>query len=567
MHPGYGFLSENARFCAALDSINCAFIGPSTEAMAKMGDKLESKAIARKAKVNTIPGHEGVVKDANEAKEIAKRIGYPVMLKASAGGGGKGMRIAMNESEIDDAFRLATAEAKSSFADDRLLIERYIEEPRHVEFQLIGDQHGNVLYLPERECSIQRRNQKVLEEAPSPFLDASLRRAMGEQAVQLAKAAKYHSAGTVEFLMDKQKNFYFLEMNTRLQVEHPITELVSGIDLVEQMIRVARGEHLKLHQSDISINGWAVESRVYAEDPKLFLPSIGTLTRYIEPSGEGIRCDSGIREGSEISVYYDPMICKLSTHGATRQEALDKMANALDEYVIRGVTHNIALLREIVKSEDFESGKYSTNFLPSHYPHGFDGHVLSDTEATVLSRIAAHFKVMRDSSKMRLSDDLIDLTNLYVSINKSQFKKVENLESISSTFDGYNPIIDVIVDGKVYTVQCVPECPEKITWKGTEYTVDILTDTQLEYSSKLPKSNKSKSDQQYTITSPMPGLVVSVAVKEGDTVKEGSEIAVIEAMKMQNVLKAGRAGTVKKVHVREGETVGNRQLLIELVPL
>jgi propionyl-CoA carboxylase alpha chain len=379
IHPGYGFLSENFHFVEALKQNNITFIGPSVDSMHAMGDKIESKKIARAANVSTIPGYDGVVESPAHAIELANKIGYPVMVKASAGGGGKGMRIAYNDEEVKTAYRLSKAEAASSFGDDRLLIEKFIEDPRHIEIQLIGDQHGNTFYLPERECSIQRRNQKVIEEAPSPHLDAATRIAMGEQAVALAKRVGYYSAGTCEFLVDPKRNFYFLEMNTRLQVEHPITELITGVDLVELMIRVAAGEKLNFKQDQLGFKGWAVESRVYAEDPEKYLPSIGKLTKYMEPKGQAkeIRCDSGIREGSEISIFFDPMICKLSTYGETRQEALDTMEKALDTYVIKGVTHNIPLLRDVISHPRFKAGKLSTKFLAEEYPSvsmfGIDG--------------------------------------------------------------------------------------------------------------------------------------------------------------------------------------------------
>uniref|UniRef100_A0A3Q2CSH5 Propionyl-CoA carboxylase subunit alpha n=1 Tax=Cyprinodon variegatus TaxID=28743 RepID=A0A3Q2CSH5_CYPVA len=379
VHPGYGFLSENKEFAKRLAEEGVTFIGPDTHAIQAMGDKIESKLIAKAAKVNTIPGFDGVVKTADEAVKIAQQIGYPVMIKASAGGGGKGMRIAWNDEETREGFRFSSQEAASSFGDDRLLIEKYIDNPRHIEIQVLADKHGDALWLNERECSIQRRNQKVVEEAPSTFLDPDTRRAMGEQAVQLAKAVKYSSAGTVEFLVDSKKNFYFLEMNTRLQVEHPITECITGLDLVEQMIRVAKGYRLQHRQEDIPINGWAIESRVYAEDPyKSFgLPSIGRLSQYQEPLNlNNVRVDSGIEEGSDISIYYDPMISKLVTYGSTRAEALARMEDALDSYVIRGVTHNIPLLREIITHPRFVSGDITTNFLPEVYPDGFKGHQL-----------------------------------------------------------------------------------------------------------------------------------------------------------------------------------------------
>lgn len=365
--------------------------------MEKMGDKIESKKLAKAAGVHTIPGYDGVVETEKHAMEIAQKIGYPVMLKASAGGGGKGMRIAWNDKEVGENFKLAKNEAMSSFGDDRLLVEKFIDNPRHIEIQLIGDKHGNVFYLPERECSIQRRNQKVIEEAPSVHIDQKTREAMGEQAVQLAKAVGYYSAGTVEFLVDSQRNFYFLEMNTRLQVEHPITEYITGLDLVELMIRVAAGEKLDLDQSVVNKpNGWAFESRVYAEDPEKFLPSIGRLEKYIEPVGHNVRCDAGVREGSEITMYYDPMICKLVTYGKDRQEAMDTMNTALDSYVIKGVTHNIPLLREVLSHPRFVSGKISTKFLPEEFPGGFSGHVLTPEQRRLLLHLGAYVHVHRD---------------------------------------------------------------------------------------------------------------------------------------------------------------------------
>nr|CAI5831373.1 unnamed protein product [Callosobruchus analis] len=380
VHPGYGFLSENAGFVEQLESENISFIGPSATSITGMGDKLESKRLAAAAGVNTIPGFDGVVKDAEHCVDIARKIGYPVMIKASAGGGGKGMRIARSDEDAREGFKLSSQEALSSFGDSRMLVEKFIDNPRHIEIQVLGDKHGNVIFLNERECSIQRRNQKVIEEAPSVFLDDATRKAMGEQAVSLCKKLGYHSAGTVEFLVDENRNFYFLEMNTRLQVEHPITECITGVDLVQQMLRVAKGHKLNITQDDIKINGWAVESRVYAEDPyKSFgLPSIGRLYRYIEPTHlPGVRCDSGIEEGSEISVYYDPMICKLVCYGKDRKEAIDRSIKALDYYVIRGVIHNIPLLRDILTEEKFNKGDISTNYLPQVYPEGFKGKLVS----------------------------------------------------------------------------------------------------------------------------------------------------------------------------------------------
>ncbi|XP_067007464.2 propionyl-CoA carboxylase alpha chain, mitochondrial isoform X2 [Anabrus simplex] len=404
VHPGYGFLSENATFVGVLEEAGVTFIGPSVKAITGMGDKLESKRLAQAAGVNTIPGFDGIVKDSEHCVQISREIGYPVMIKASAGGGGKGMRIAWNDQEAREGFRLSTEEAASSFGDDRMLVEKFIDKPRHIEIQVLGDKHGNAIYLNERECSIQRRNQKVIEEAPSVFLDNFTREAMGLQAVSLCKRLGYYSAGTVEFLVDSKRSFYFLEMNTRLQVEHPITECITGIDLVHQMIRIAKGHPLKHKQKDIPIHGWAIESRVYAEDPyKNFgLPSIGRLHKYIEPTHlPNVRCDSGIEEGSEISIYYDPMICKLVCYGKNRQEAINRSIQALDSYVIRGVTHNIPLLRDILTEEKFVKGDLSTNYLPETYPDGFKGKTLKNSEKkTLVSMAASVFAKMDIRSRM-----------------------------------------------------------------------------------------------------------------------------------------------------------------------
>merc|ERR1711935_401917 len=388
VHPGYGFLSENAEFATRLKENGIVFIGPPNEAIISMGDKIESKVVAEKAGVNIIPGFNGVVRDLDHALEISNDIGYPVMIKASAGGGGKGMRVAWNDAEAVEGYHLSKQEAASSFGDDRLLIEKFIDRPRHIEIQILADKHGNAVYLNERECSVQRRNQKVIEEAPSVFIDPATRKAMGEQACMLAKAVNYHSAGTVEFLIDSNKNFFFLEMNTRLQVEHPITECITGVDLVHQMIRSAYGHPLTLRQDDIGINGWAIENRIYAENPfKNFgRPSIGRLNCYQEPSNiTGVRCDSGIEEGSEISMYYDPMICKLTTYGKDRKEAIETSIEALDNYTIRGVTHNIPLLRDILTEPTFLSGTFTTNYLNEVYPEGFQGHQLTKTDSVKIS--------------------------------------------------------------------------------------------------------------------------------------------------------------------------------------
>ncbi|XP_076786642.1 propionyl-CoA carboxylase alpha chain, mitochondrial isoform X2 [Arvicanthis niloticus] len=479
VHPGYGFLSENKEFAKCLAAEDVTFIGPDTHAIQAMGDKIESKLLAKKAKVNTIPGFDGVVKDADEAVRIAREIGYPVMIKASAGGGGKGMRIARDDEETRDGFRFSSQEAASSFGDDRLLIEKFIDNPRHIEIQVLGDKHGNALWLNERECSIQRRNQKVVEEAPSIFLDPETRRAMGEQAVALAKAVRYSSAGTVEFLVDSQKNFYFLEMNTRLQVEHPVTECITGLDLVQEMILVAKGYPLRHKQEDIPISGWAVECRVYAEDPyKSFgLPSIGRLSQYQEPIHlPGVRVDSGIQPGSDISIYYDPMISKLVTYGSDRAEALKRMEDALDNYVIRGVTHNIPLLREVIVNTRFVKGDISTKFLSEVYPDGFKGHTLTPSERDQLLAIASsvfvasqlraqrfqeHSRVpviRPDVAKWELSVKLHDEDHTVVVSNNGPTFTVEvdgSKLNVTSTWNLASPLLSVNVDGTQRTVQCL----------------------------------------------------------------------------------------------------------------
>uniref|UniRef100_A0A3Q2T720 Propionyl-CoA carboxylase alpha chain, mitochondrial n=1 Tax=Fundulus heteroclitus TaxID=8078 RepID=A0A3Q2T720_FUNHE len=531
VHPGYGFLSENKEFAKRLVADGVTFIGPDTHAIQAMGDKIESKLIAKAAKVNTIPGFDGVVK-----------VGYPVMIKASAGGGGKGMRIAWNDEETREGFRFSSQEAASSFGDDRLLIEKYIDNPRHIEIQVLADKHGNALWLNERECSIQRRNQKVVEEAPSTFLDPDTRRAMGEQAVQLAKAVKYSSAGTVEFLVDSKKNFYFLEMNTRLQVEHPITECITGLDLVEQMIRVAKGYRLQHEQKDIPINGWAIESRVYAEDPyKSFgLPSIGRLSQYQEPLNlSNVRVDSGIEEGSDISIYYDPMISKLVTFGSTRAEALARMEDALDSYVIRGVTHNIPLLREIITHPRFISGDISTNFLPEVYPDGFKGHQLDVESRRELLAAAVALYI---TSQLRSQKILGDLRVSSAPMESSCWELCVELG------EGQHHV-HVIKSGNVYTVEA----------DGGK--VEVCGQWNLA-STLLPITVNGADRMLQCLSREASGTLVLQYM--GTLVAEGQEICVIEAMKMQNSLTAAKPAKVKSVHCKAGETVGEGDLLVEL---
>ncbi|XP_071598608.1 propionyl-CoA carboxylase alpha chain, mitochondrial isoform X2 [Heliangelus exortis] len=566
VHPGYGFLSENKEFARRLASEGVTFIGPDTHAIQAMGDKIESKLLAKNAKVNTIPGFDGVVKDADEAVRIAREIGYPVMIKASAGGGGKGMRIAWDDEETREGFRFSSQEAASSFGDDRLLIEKFIDNPRHIEIQILADKHGNALWLNERECSIQRRNQKVVEEAPSTFLDPETRRAMGEQAVALAKAVKYSSAGTVEFLVDSRKNFYFLEMNTRLQVEHPVTECITGLDLVQEMIRVAKGYPLRHKQADIPINGWALECRVYAEDPyKSFgLPSIGKLSQYQEPLH----------------------VSGLITYGSNRAEALKRMEEALDNYVIRGVAHNISLLREVIIHPRFVQGDISTKFLPEVYPDGFKGHKLTDLERRELLATAASLyvaeqlrsqrflgtpripiaKSKRSSWELsvRLGDGIYPVA---VSKDGSSFSvEVDGMKlNVTSEWNLASPLLSVTIDGTQRTIQRLSRTASgdtSIQFLGTVYKLQILTKVAAELSKYMPE--KAAEDTSSILRSPMPGAVVAVSVKPGDTVAEGQEICVIEAMKMQNSMIAAKTGKVKAVHCKAGDTVGEGDLLVEL---
>ena len=564
VHPGYGFLSENFHFCEELEKNGVSFIGPGVEAISAMGDKIQSKLLAKNAGVNTIPGFNGVVKDVDHALEISNGIGYPVMIKASAGGGGKGMRIAWNDEEVRKNFQVAADESKSSFGDDRLLIEKYIDNPRHIEIQIIGDKHGKVIYLPERECSIQRRNQKVVEEAPSIFIDPETRKQMGQQAVQLAQKVNYSSAGTVEFLVDSQRNFYFLEMNTRLQVEHPITEMITGIDLVEQMIKVAADQKLDFDQSDVKLNGWAIESRVYAEDPTKYLPCIGRLTQYQEPGHS--RCDSGIVEGSEISIFYDPMICKLATHAETRDHAISKMEQALDSYVIRGLTHNIPLLRAIVSHERFKSGNISTKFLEEEYPQGFQGHSLNEEEMHQLCCIISRIKLQQNQRDFHGTLKTNPL--FYITLSGKVFETLVDGDFVVVNGKRIHANVDWKLEAPLIhaTINEVPITAQyqkgDIIFKGT--VVHCKVETEKEHQLSTHMKEAPKVDQTKIISSPMPGTVVNVFVKPGDIVREGGQLCVVEAMKMQNVLKAVHGGVVKEVKVSKGMNVAADDVLIML---
>ena len=586
VHPGYGFLSERAAFAAALAKAGVVFIGPNPKAIAAMGDKIESKKAAARAKVSTVPGHLGVIEDDNQAMAIAEQIGYPVMIKASAGGGGKGMRIAFTKAEVAENFARARSEAKSSFGDDRVFIEKFITNPRHVEIQVLGDKHGNVIYLGERECSIQRRNQKVIEESPSPLLDAKTRAKMGEQAVALAKAVGYDSAGTVEFVAGQDKSFFFLEMNTRLQVEHPVTELVTGIDLVEQMIRVAAGEPLKLKQGDIKLDGWAVESRIYAEDPyRNFAPSIGRLVRYRPPAegehdGVTLRNDTGVFEGGEISLYYDPMIAKLVTHAKTREQAIDAQADALDAFTNEGIRHNIPFLAAIMQRPRWRSGKLSTAFIAEEFPGGFERPRPTGALARTLAGVAAAIDHVMGERKRRISGQSNSAVTrerrraIWLGNDEIHADVVREGDAITVLFEDGNshvlsskwipgmPVRVGSLDGTAVAahVRMIPNGFE-LAHRGVEVKAFVYTEREAAYARLMPVKTLSASEK--SVRCPMPGLVVSVAVAEGQEVKAGETLAVIEAMKMENILRAERDGTIENIRVKPGDSIAVDAVIIE----
>ena len=571
VHPGYGFLSEKEAFQKALAEAGIAFIGPDAHAIYAMGDKIESKKLAQKAGVSTVPGYLAAIPNADEAVKIAQKIGYPVMIKASAGGGGKGMRIAYNDAEAHEGFGSATNEAKASFADDRVFIEKYVEEPRHIEIQLIADGHGNCVYLWERECSIQRRHQKVIEEAPSPFLDAKTRKAMGEQAVALAKAVKYKSAGTVEFIVDKNRKFYFLEMNTRLQVEHPVTELITGLDLVELMIRVAAGAKLPFQQKDVKLQGWAVEARLYAEDPfRNFLPSTGRLVKYREPeAGPDVRVDTGVYEGGEISMFYDPMIAKLCTHGKTRDEAIDRMRRALDEFYVRGVSHNVPFLAALMAHPRFRAGKLTTNFIAEEFKGGFTAEHLPPKDPAVLAAVAAvvdRIHAHRSGAPQSERVVMLNRTAMPVSVSGGGLEFAVDIDArrieIESGWSPGEPLMRAKVDQHTVVVQVdALGSGWRLTHEGGQADVLVLTPRQAELYALMPV--KAAPDTSKFLLSPMPGLLASVAVSEGQEIKAGEALAVVEAMKMENVLRATRDGTVKTLHAKAGDSLRVDQKIIE----
>ena len=581
VHPGYGFLSENSKFRDALDTAGIIFIGPGKKAIESMGDKITSKLIAQKAGVTCIPGYTDVVRDADHALEVCAEIGYPVMLKASAGGGGKGMRVAMNEDECRDGFERATNEARSSFGDTRIFIEKYIQQPRHIEIQVMADGHGNVIYLGERECSIQRRHQKVIEEAPSPFLNEATRQKMGEQSCALARAVDYQSAGTVEFIADADMNFYFLEMNTRLQVEHPVTELVTGQDLVELMIRVAAGEELPLTQQDVSLTGWAMESRVYAEDPfRNFLPSVGRLVRYSEPEGEGVRVDSGVYEGGEVSIFYDPMIAKLITYGEDRSQSIDRMVDALDNYYIRGVNHNISFLNALMVHPRFIAGDLSTNFIDDEFPDGFNAGLVAQADPAIALVVLGAVNQLEEERASLLSNQLTghehvanrdwvvvvgdQQSTVNVELTESGYLvSLGNLDyQVETNWSLGEPLFKADVNGKDISVQVERSAKGyRLLYRGAEINAQILSPKAAVLSAHMVY--KAPADMSKFLLSPMPGLLVKMAVKEGQEVKEGEELAVVEAMKMENSLRAVQDGIVGKISAVEGGSLMVDEIILE----
>ena len=581
VHPGYGFLSENSLFRDALDEAGIIFIGPGKKAIESMGDKITSKLIAEKAGVNCIPGYTDVVRDADHAVEISAGIGYPVMLKASAGGGGKGMRVAWDDADCRDGFERATNEARSSFGDTRIFIEKYIQQPRHIEIQVMADGYGNVIYLGERECSIQRRHQKVIEEAPSPFLDEATRQKMGEQSCALAKAVDYQSAGTVEFIADADMNFYFLEMNTRLQVEHPVTELVTGQDLVEMMIRVAAGEKLALAQNDVTLTGWAMESRVYAEDPfRNFMPSIGRLSGYREPEGEGVRVDSGVYEGGEVSMHYDPMISKLITYGDNREAAIDLMVDALDAYYIRGVNHNISFLNALMVHPRFVAGELTTNFIAEEFPDGFNADLVpqNNPHIAVVVAAAVHQEYRERSSQIsgqsegheyQVPDNWVVITGaeetpVSMTLTLSGFLVSIGNEDYSVVTDWSlgEPLFEAEINGQPITVQVERSgSGYKLFYRGAEINALVLSPKAAELNKLMLE--KVPADLSRFLLSPMPGLLVKLAVKVGDQVKAGEELAVVEAMKMENSLRAVNDGIVAKISAEAGDSLMVDQAILE----
>ena len=586
VHPGYGFLSENSKFAEALEAAGVAFIGPPKGAIEAMGDKITSKKLAQEANVSTVPGYMGLIDDAEHAVNIANEVGYPVMIKASAGGGGKGMRIAWNDTEAREGFASSKNEAANSFGDDRLFIEKFITQPRHIEIQVLCDKHGNGVYLHERECSIQRRQQKVIEEAPSPFLDEETRAAMGAQSVALAQAVDYSSAGTVEFIVDGDRNFYFLEMNTRLQVEHPVTELITGVDLVEQMIRVAYGETLPFAQDDLKINGWAMESRLYAEDPyRGFLPSIGRLSRYRPPAEEAtstraVRNDTGVFEGGEISMYYDPMIAKLCTWAPSRAAAIEEMRHALDAFEVEGIGHNLPFLAAVYDHEKFISGTMTTAFIEEEFPDGFQGVMLTDVDLIRISAAAAAMHRVAEIRRTRISGRM-DNHERHVGADGNVALQGQSFDTVIVA-DKLGA--DVILAGQTIRVEGdwtpgdmlarmtvsgtplvikIGKIPGgfRVRYRGADLKVHVRTPRQAELAALMPE--KLPPDTSKLLLCPMPGLIVKVDVAVGDEVQDGQALCTVEAMKMENILRAEKKGIVSKVNAAAGDSLAVDDIILE----
>jgi len=602
VHPGYGFLSENMKFAEALEAEGVVFIGPPSGAIEAMGDKITSKKLAQEAGVSTVPGHMGLIADAAEAARISAGIGYPVMIKASAGGGGKGMRIAWNDDEAREGFESSKNEAANSFGDDRIFIEKFVTQPRHIEIQVLADKHGNAVYLHERECSIQRRNQKVIEEAPSPFLDEATRAAMGSQAVALAKAVGYTSAGTVEFIVDGSRNFYFLEMNTRLQVEHPVTELITGVDLVEQMIRVAAGEPLPFAQSDLKINGWAMESRLYAEDPyRNFLPSIGRLTRYRPPTeiasgpllvegkwlaqgaptgATAVRNDTGVFEGGEISMFYDPMIAKLCTWAPSRREAIEAMRVALDEFEVEGIGHNLPFLSAVMDHPRFVSGDITTAFIAEEYPEGFQGAALEEDELQRVAAAAAAMHRVAEIRRTRISGRLSNHERhvgenwvVFLADREWPVRVEADRHGATVQIDGRSLRVEsdwlpgqslarIDMDGRPLVLK-VDKIPAgfRLRTRGADLRVRVRRPRAAQLARLMPE--KLPPDTSKFLLCPMPGLIVKINVAPGDEVQEGQALAAVEAMKMENILRAERKGTVKTVNADPGQSLKVDDVIME----
>jgi len=585
IHPGYGFLSENEEFARIVEEQGIVFIGPKHHSIAAMGDKIASKKLAEKAKVNTIPGHNEAIKNADLAVDIAKKIGYPVMIKASAGGGGKGLRVAYNDQETFDGFTSCQNEARNSFGDDRIFIEKFVEEPRHIEIQILGDSFGNIVYLWERECSIQRRHQKVIEEAPSPFINEKTRAAMGEQAVALARAVQYQSAGTVEFVVGKDQSFYFLEMNTRLQVEHPVTEMITGLDLVEQMIRVAAGEKLTFEQKDVQRNGWAIECRINAEDPyRQFLPSTGRLVKYQPPPiSDGVRVDAGVYEGGEIPMFYDSMIAKLITHGRTRNEAISKMQIALNQFVIQGIDSNIPFQATLMQHPDFQSGQINTGFIGKYFPQGFKGASLDDETKLLLSAItgSVHLQYLNRSGNItgQLEGHASQMPNqLTVVIGEHGKQEYIPIEIEADGGDDHVIIQDkkfdiisnwrpgeIIFEGLVNNLPIVLQVNRQsvfyeLLYNGISFQAMVMSRSKAELQKLMPF--KAPPDMSQYLLSPMPGLLSEVSVEVGQKVQVGQKLVIIEAMKMENVMLAQHEGVVAQILAKKGESLSVDQMII-----